>query len=126
MHQLHLHYCACNDVLIHSLWQKSDDPEIQIDQEIIEKEETSYRERQNTRRGRRRRNALIPLQLKYRSSDLAIVKPTFVTDQPSENHTWLYDTPGVISGKQVFKLCFFVTIQYIIIVWGEHAWMVQC
>ena len=110
MYQLHLHYCACNHIVIHSLWQKSEDPEIEIDQEIIDKEETSYRERRNTRRGRQKNTLILP-QLKNRSSDLAIVKPRFVTvtDQPSKNQTWMYDTPGVISEKQVFKLCIFVT-----------------
>ena len=87
-------------LIIHSSGQNSDDTEIEIDNEIIDKEETDYRERTTTRRGRRRR-ALVPTQSENRSTGLAIIEPSFVMDQPYKNQTWLYDTPGIINEKQV-------------------------
>jgi len=83
--------------------EKSDNPEIEIDDEIIDKEETDYKERRYSRRGKRR-NALVPLQSDNRSSSLAILKPSFVTDQPNKSQTWLYDTPGIINKKQITNL----------------------
>ena len=82
---------------IYSLQQKSDDTEYQIDEEIISKEETSYREKKKNRSaGKGNRVALVPTQ-----SGLEILKPSFVMDQANKNQTWLYDTPGIISENQV-------------------------
>ena len=39
-----------------------------------------------------------------KSSDVAIIQPSFVMDQLNKNQTWVYDTPGIISDKQVGKL----------------------
>ena len=86
--------------LFHSFWQYSDDREIEIDNEIIDKEETDYRERGKNRR--KHLQALVPSEPDNRSSGIIVVQPSFVMDQPNKKQTWLYDTPGVINEKQVW------------------------
>ena len=86
--------------LFHSFWQYSDDREIEIDNEIIDKEETDYRERGKNRR--KHLQALFPSEPDNRSSGITVVQPSFVMDQPNKKQTWLYDTPGVINEKQVW------------------------
>ena len=86
--------------LFHSFWQYSDDHEIEIDNEIIDKEETDYRERGKNRR--KHLQALVPSEPDNRSSGITIVQPSFVMDQPNKKQTWLYDTPGIINEKQVW------------------------
>ena len=85
--------------LIYFPQQKPDNTEIGIDEEIISKEETSYREKLPRRKLTRRGNpvALVPTQ-----TSLDILKPSFVMDEPNKNQTWLYDTPGIISENQVW------------------------
>lgn len=87
------------NTIIHYPRQYSDEPEIELDDEIIDKGETVYRER-ITKRGKQR-TGLVPSHSEKRASGLAIFKPSFVTDQPNKNRTWLYDTPGIINDKQV-------------------------
>lgn len=83
--------------------RKPDNPEIGIDDEIISKEETSYRDKLPRRKLTRRGNpvALVPTQ---RETSLDILKPSFVMDEPNKNQTWLYDTPGIISQNQITNL----------------------
>lgn len=47
---------------------------------------------------------LVTSSSQNRSSALAAIEPSFVTDQPNENQTWLYDTPGIINERQVCEL----------------------
>lgn len=86
--------------IFHSFWQYSDDREIDIDNEIIDKEETDYRER--GKHTRKRLQALVPSEPDNRSSGITVVQPSFVMDQPNKKQTWLYDTPGIINEKQVW------------------------
>lgn len=86
--------------IFHSFWQYSDEREIEIDNEIINKEETDYRERGKNRR--KHLQALVPAEPDNRSSGITIVQPSFVMDQPNKKQTWLYDTPGIINEKQVW------------------------
>ena len=86
--------------LFHSFWQYSGDREIEIDNEIIDKEETDYRERGKNRG--KHLQALVPSEPDNRSSGITVVQPSFVMDQPNKKQTWLYDTPGVINEKQVW------------------------
>ena len=95
-------------ITLMSLSKKSDDLEIEIDEEIIDKQETSYKERQSIRKLRgRRKNMLAPLHSVNKPSGVAVIQPSFVTDQPNKNQTWLYDTPGIVSDKQVGKIVVF-------------------
>ena len=96
-------------ITLMSLSKKSDDVEIEIDKEIIDKQETSYKERQSTRkmRGSRGKNMLVPSHSVNKPSGIAVIQPSFVMDQPNKNQTWLYDTPGIVSDKQVGKLVVF-------------------
>lgn len=86
--------------------KKSDDVEIEIDKEIIDKQETSYKERQSIRkmRGSRGKNMLVPSHSVNKPSGIAVIQPSFVMDQPNKNQTWLYDTPGIVSDKQISSL----------------------
>ena len=62
---------------------------------------------QNVKRMRgkgRGRRKLVQSHLINKSSDVAIIQPSFVMDQLNKNQTWVYDTPGIISDKQVGKL----------------------
>ena len=86
--------------IFHSFWQYSDDREIELDNEIIDKEETDYRECGKNRR--KHLQALVPSKPDNRSSGITVVQPSFVMDQPNKKQTWLYDTPGVINEKQVW------------------------
>lgn len=84
-----------------------DDAEIEIDEEIIDKQETSYKVGQNVKRMRgkgRGRRKLVQSHLINKSSDVAIIQPSFVMDQLNKNQTWVYDTPGIISDKQISNL----------------------
>ena len=85
---------------VHFSQKKPHDSEIGIDDEIITKEETSYRDKLPRRKVTRRGNpvALVPTQSE---TGLDILKPSFVTDEPNRSQTWLYDTPGIISENQV-------------------------
>ena len=96
-------------ITLMSLSKKSDDVEIEIDKEIIDKQETSYKERQSIRkmRGSRGKNMLVPSHSVNKPSGIAVIQPSFVMDQPNKNQTWLYDTPGIVSDKQVGKLVVF-------------------
>lgn len=96
-------------ITLMSLSKKSDDVEIEIDKEIIDKQETSYKERQSIRkmRGSRGKNMLVPPHSVNKPSGIAVIQPSFVMDQPNKNQTWLYDTPGIVSDKQVGKLVVF-------------------
>ena len=87
--------------IFHSIWQHSDDREIETDNEIINKEETDYRERGKNRR-KKHLQALVPSEPDNRSSGITVVQPSFVMDQPNKKQTWLYDTPGIINEKQVW------------------------
>ena len=99
-----------------SLSKKSDDVEMEIDEEIIDKQETSYKERQSIRKMRgRRKHMLVPSHSVKKPSGIAVIQPSFVTDQPNKNQTWLYDTPGIVSDKQVRKLVVFSDVRYSII-----------
>lgn len=86
--------------IFHSFWQYSDDREIEIDNEIIDKEETDYRERGKNRR--KHLQALVPSEPDNRFSGVTVVQPSFVMDQSNKKQTWLYDTPGIINKKQVW------------------------
>ena len=96
-------------ITLMSLSKKSDDVEIEIDKEIIDKQETSYKERQSIRkmRGSRGKDMLVPSHSVNKPSGIAVIQPSFVMDQPNKNQTWLYDTPGIVSDKQVGKLVVF-------------------
>jgi len=87
-------------ILVHFSQKKPDDTEIRIDDEIITKEETSYKDKLPRRNVTRRGNpvALVPTQSE---TSLDILKPSFVMDEPNKSQTWLYDTPGIVSGNQV-------------------------
>lgn len=85
----------------HPLQQKPDDIEYQIDDEIISKEETSYRDKKKKSSiGKGSSTAIVPSQ-----TGLQTFKPSFVMYQPNRNQRWLYDTPGVISENQVKMSC---------------------
>jgi len=83
--------------------EKPDNTEIRIDDEIITKEETSYKDKLPRRIVTRRGNpvALVPTQSE---TSLDILKSSFVMDEPNKSQTWLYDTPGIVSGNQITKL----------------------
>ena len=98
-HVRYFGYKMISLLIISFLWQYSDDREIEIDNEIIDKEETDYRERGKNRR--KHLQALVPSEPDNRSSGITVVQPSFVMDQPNKKQTWLYDTPGVINEKQV-------------------------
>lgn len=106
-HYINFQVCPSLITLM-SLSKKSDDLEIEIDEEIVDKQETSYKERQSIRKLRgRRKNMLAPLHSVNKPSGVAVIQPSFVTDQPNKNQTWLYDTPGIVSDKQVGKIVVF-------------------
>ncbi|XP_022783749.1 nitric oxide-associated protein 1-like isoform X2 [Stylophora pistillata] len=85
------------------VYEKPDDVEYQIDDEIISKEETSYREKMKKNYiGKGSSTALVPSQ-----TGLDLFKPSFVMYEPNtsnKNQRWLYDTPGIISEHQITNL----------------------